>query len=106
MLVSNKGRQNVHKIMPDEPSESAERWLSQLRLRPRALALDNDRNIPFIDSETEDGSFEWGRRRSLLVEDLETIEEIPHNKFRKSSTFSCDLSSLNHIQKSRWVSII
>ena len=104
MLVSNKGRQNVHKIMPDEPSESAGRWLSQLR--PRGLALDNERDIPFIDSDTEDVSSELGRRQSLLEEDLETIEEIPHSKFRKSATFSCDLSSLNHIQKSRWVSII
>lgn len=101
MLVSNKGRQNVHKIMPDEPSESAERWLSQLR--PRALAMETDRDIPFIDSDTEDASVELGRRHSLLEEDLETIEEIPHSRVCKSSTFSGDMNSLNLIQKYRWV---
>ena len=62
MLVSNKGRQNAHRIMPDEPSESAERWLSQLR--PKALALDNEGDIPFIDSDTEHGNSELTRRHS------------------------------------------
>ena len=99
LLVGNKRRQNVHKIMPDEPSESAERWLSQLR--PRALALDNDGDFPFIDSDTEHGNPEMTRRHSLVDEDLETIEEIPSDiKFRKSLTFSGDLSH-NLIQKSR-----
>ena len=104
MLVSNKGKQNAHKIMPDEPSESAERWLSQLR--PRALALDHHWDIPFIDSETEDGSSEAGRRPSLAAdEDLETIEEMeierpPGKQIRKSFTFSGDLSH-NLIKKSR-----
>ena len=97
MLVSNKGRQNVHKILPDEPSESAERWLSQLR--PRAVSLEGE--IPFIDSDTEDGSSDVGRRHSLAEEDLETIAEIPSdNQFPKSLTFSGDIS-LNLIQKSR-----
>ena len=103
MLVSNKGKQNVHKIMPDEPSESAERWLSQLRPRALSLALDQDGDIPFIDSDTEDGSSKVGRRQSLAEQDLETIEEQeipPENQFRKSFTFSGDLS-LNLIQKSR-----
>ena len=92
MLVSNKGRQNAHRIMPDEPSESAERWLSQQR--PLALT---DGDIPFIDSGPE-----VGRRHSLADEDLETIEEIhpSDNKFPKSFTFSGDLS-LNLIQKYR-----
>ena len=103
MLVGNKGRQNVHTIMPDEPSESAERWLSQLR--PRALSLDNEGDIPFIDSDTKDVGSDVGRRHSLAEDDLETIEEIPSpsdNKFPKSFTFSGDLSlSLNLIQKSR-----
>ena len=103
MLVGNKGRQNVHTIMPDEPSESAERWLSQLR--PRALSLDNEGDIPFIDSDTKDVGSDLGKRHSLAEEDLETIEEIPSpspsdNKFHKSLTFSGDLS-LNLIQKSR-----
>ena len=100
LLVSNKGRQNAHKIMPDEPSESAERWLSQLR--PLALAVDSEGEIPFIDSDQEDGSSEVRRRHSLAEDDLETIEEIPPSdqKFPKSFTFSGDLS-LNLIQKSR-----
>ena len=71
----NLPQHNVHKILPDEPSESAERWLRELT--PRAL-LDTD--IPFIDSEAE--------------EDLESREEkgVPGMKMRKSLTFSDNIS--------------
>ena len=77
---------NVHNIMPDEPSESAEKWLRELR--PRALVVDTD--IPFIDSDSE--------------EDLEVIEEISERKIRKSLTFSDEVSlkrSVSLIQSCR-----
>ena len=72
--------------MPDEPSESAEKWLRELR--PRALVVDTD--IPFIDSDSE--------------EDLEVIEEISERKIRKSLTFSDEVSlkrSVSLIQSCR-----
>ena len=71
----NLSQHNVHKILPDEPSESAEMWLHELT--PRAL-LDTD--IPFIDSDPE--------------EDLEAREEtvVPEMKMRKSLTFSDNIS--------------
>ena len=65
----NLPQHNVHKILPDEPSESAEKWLRELT--PRAL-LDTD--IPFIDSDAEE---EKG---------------VPGMKMRKSLTFSDNIS--------------
>ena len=71
-IMRHNGRNisNVHVIMPDEPSESAQNWLENVRKE----SFTHDRDIPFIDDSPENDA-------KYIVKNLESdIISVPLNR--------------------------